>query len=92
MRQWWDNRAYRVDPRALAMPRLTDNELRFLLAAMVIAPFVLSLMALSFWEVPAGNKDLFIAGMGGLNTLVGAVAGWCWPRPAAPATDQEPRQ
>lgn len=71
------------------MPRLNDNELRFALAAMVIAPYVLALVALTFFAIPPENKDLFLAGMSGLSTLSGLAAGWAWPKPAAPANEPE---
>lgn len=58
---------------------------RTVLAVMVLGAFVLSMGTLAFFPVPEANKELFSAAMGALNLLVGAIAGYYWPR-----DDQQP--
>jgi len=53
---------------------------RSYLAVLALAGFILSLGTLAFVPIPEGNRELFSAAMGGLNILLGALAGYYWPR------------
>lgn len=64
---------------------LTKVKARSWLAFMALAGFILSLGTLAFFPVPDGNRELFSAAMGGLNILLGALAGYYWPRGNPPA-------
>lgn len=58
---------------------------RTALAALVVGGFILSLGTLAFFPVPEANKELFSAAMGGLNILIGGIAGYYWPRDKPPS-------
>ena len=57
---------------------------RTVLAIIALGGFVLSLGTLAFFPVPEANKELFSAAMGGLNILLGGIAGYYWPRDPTP--------
>lgn len=57
---------------------------RTVLAVIALGGFILSLGTLAFFPVPDGNRELFSAAMGGLNILLGALAGYYWPRDNPP--------
>lgn len=60
--------------------KLPTIHARTALAAIAMGGFVLSLGTLAFFPVPEANKELFSAAMGGLNILLGGIAGYYWPR------------
>lgn len=64
--------------------RMPTIHARTILAVIALGGFVLSLGTLAFFPVPEANKELFSAAMGGLNILLGGIAGYYWPRDPNP--------
>lgn len=60
--------------------KMPNIHARTILAIIALGGFVLSLGTLAFFPVPEANKELFSAAMGGLNILLGGIAGYYWPR------------
>ena len=59
---------------------MTPVKARTVLAVMTIGAFVLSMGTLAFFPIPEANKELFSTALGALNLLIGALAGYYWPR------------
>lgn len=68
---------------------LSKIKARSWLAFMALAGFILSLGTLAYVPIPDGNRELFSAAMGGLNILLGALAGYYWPRGNPPPVEPE---
>lgn len=64
--------------------KMPNIHARTILAVIALGGFVLSLGTLAFFPVPEANKELFSAAMGGLNILLGGIAGYYWPRDQNP--------
>lgn len=69
-----------TERRAWIVINMSTLQARTVLAVMVLGAFVLSMGTLAFFPIPEANKELFSAAMGGLNLLVGGIAGYYWPR------------
>lgn len=69
-----------TDKRSLIRVDMTPLKARTVLAVMTLGAFVLSMGTLAFFPVPEANKELFSTAMGALNLLIGALAGYYWPR------------
>lgn len=64
--------------------KLSAIKARSWLAFVALGGFILSLGTLAFVPIPDGNRELFSAAMGGLNILLGGIAGYYWPRDSRP--------
>lgn len=58
------------------MTWLTTPLIRFLLGGLVLALFGGALIIMSFFVLPAENKEVVIQLVGGINTLAGLVVGF----------------